>query len=166
MSNAPERLGGATAGRGEEWLGEASTYYNMPLIKKAHWSWEVILYFFFGGMAGGSFLVSTLADLLGSLKDAALMRVGRYTALICILISPILLIKDLDRPMIRRQLITTMLWSGKELRPNSITGISDWRFQRTFWSLRAHFILALLVRENAISIKKPATTKAKVMARP
>jgi formate-dependent nitrite reductase membrane component NrfD len=107
--NKPERLGGtatvvrpdrgwAAAGRGEEWLGEASTYYNMPLIKKAHWSWEVILYFFFGGMAGGSFLVSTLADLLGSVKDAALMRVGRYTALICILISPVLLVKDLGRP--------------------------------------------------------------------
>src|SRR6266699_172872 len=93
----PDR-GGATAGRGEEWLGEASTYYNTPLIQKAHWSWEVILYFFFGGMAGGSFLVSTLADLLGSMKDAALIRVGRYTALICILISPVLLIKDLGRP--------------------------------------------------------------------
>src|SRR6266704_3026257 len=93
----PDR-GGATAGRGEEWLGEASTYYNTPLIKKAHWSWEVILYFYFGGVAGGSFLVSTLAERLGSMKDAALIRVGRYTALICILISPILLIKDLGRP--------------------------------------------------------------------
>ncbi len=49
-------------------------------------------------MAGGSFLVSTLADLLGPVKDAALIRVGRYTALTCILISPVLLIKDLGRP--------------------------------------------------------------------
>ncbi len=107
--NKPERLGGtatvvrpdrggATAGRGEAWLGEASTYYNTPLIKKAHWSWEVILYFFFGGMAGGSFLVSTLADLPGPVKDAALIRVGRYIALICIIICPLLLIKDLGRP--------------------------------------------------------------------
>jgi formate-dependent nitrite reductase membrane component NrfD len=83
---------------GEEWIGEASTYYNMPLIKKATWSWEVMLYFFLGGLAGGSFLVSTLADLLGSVKDATLIRAGRFIALICMIMSPILLIKDLGRP--------------------------------------------------------------------
>src|SRR6266568_9082516 len=93
----PDR-GGATAGRGEEWLGEASTYYNQPLIKKAHWSWEVILYFFLGGMAGGSYLAATLADLLGSARDVPLIRVGRYLSFVCILISPILLVKDLGRP--------------------------------------------------------------------
>ena len=104
--NRPERLGGtatvvrpdATAGRGEERPGEASTYYGMPLIKKATWSWEIMLYFFLGGLAGGSFLVSTLADLRGSVKDAALIRAGRFIALICMIISPILLIKDLGRP--------------------------------------------------------------------
>src|SRR5260370_13076697 len=90
--NKPERLGGtatvvrpdrggATAGRGEEWLGEASTYYNTPLIKKAHWSWEVILYFFFGDMAGGSFLVSTPPDLLGPVTDPAFIPRRPYTAL-------------------------------------------------------------------------------------
>src|SRR5258708_9386427 len=82
----------------EEWVGEASTYYNVPLIKKATWSWEIMLYFFLGGLAGGSCLVSTLADLLGSVKDAALIRAGRFIALICMIISPILLIKDLGRP--------------------------------------------------------------------
>src|SRR6266849_1490125 len=82
----------------EGWVGEASTYYNVPLIKKATWSWEIMLYFFLGGLAGGSFLVSTLADLLGSVKDATLIRAGRFIALICMLISPILLIKDLGRP--------------------------------------------------------------------
>jgi formate-dependent nitrite reductase membrane component NrfD len=104
--NRPERLEGtatvvrpdATAGRGEERPGEASTYYSMPLIKRATWSWEIMLYFFLGGLAGGSFLVSTLADLLGSVKDAALIRAGHFIALICMIISPILLIKDLGRP--------------------------------------------------------------------
>src|SRR5260370_17950788 len=82
----------------EEWVGEASTYYNVPLIKKATWSWEIMLYFFLGGLAGGSFLVSTLADLLGSVKDATLIRAGRFIALICMIISPILLLKDLGQP--------------------------------------------------------------------
>jgi len=82
----------------EEWVGEVGKYYNVPLIKKATWSWEIMLYFFLGGLAGGSFLVSTLADLLGSVQDATLIRAGRFIALICMIISPILLIKDLGRP--------------------------------------------------------------------
>lgn len=87
-----------SASRGESWSGRASSYYNIPLIHKAHWSWEIILYFFLGGIAGGSFLVSTLASLFGSHEDAHLIRAGRYVSFVCILISPILLIKDLGRP--------------------------------------------------------------------
>ena len=79
-------------------LSGVRTYYNQPLIKKAHWSWEVILYFFLGGMAGGSYLAATLADLLGSARDVPLIRAGRYLSFVCILISPILLVKDLGRP--------------------------------------------------------------------
>lgn len=86
------------AGRGERWPGKASDYYNIPLINKAHWSWEIVLYFFFGGLAGGSFLVSSIASLLGFEKDEAIIRVGRYVSFVSILISPVLLIKDLGRP--------------------------------------------------------------------
>lgn len=88
----------AQAGPSEQWVGEASTYYNRPLIKKAHWGWEIILYFFLGGIAGGSFLVSTLADLLHPDEDEQLIRSGRYLSFVCILASPILLIMDLGRP--------------------------------------------------------------------
>lgn len=93
----PER-GGPLASRDEAWAGKASTYYDIPLIKKAHWSWQIILYFFLGGISGGSYLVATLADLLGSDEDTDLIRAGRYLAIVCILISPILLIWDLGRP--------------------------------------------------------------------
>ncbi len=90
----PDRAGFS---RGERWSGQASSYY-IPLIHKAHWSWEVILYFFLGGLAGGSYLASTLAHLFGSEEDADLIRAGRYVSLVGIIISPILLIKDLGRP--------------------------------------------------------------------
>ena len=93
----PER-GGPQAGRGVEWTGKASTYYGLPLIKKAHWGWQIILYFFLGGTGGGAYLVATLADFLGSRKDSILVRAGRYLAFVCVLISPILLIWDLGRP--------------------------------------------------------------------
>lgn len=82
----------------KQWSGEPATYYNQPLIKKAHWGWEIIVYFFLGGIAGGSYLVSTLADLLPTNKDQTLIRTGRYVSFLCILASPVLLILDLGRP--------------------------------------------------------------------
>jgi formate-dependent nitrite reductase membrane component NrfD len=84
------------AGRRREWTGEPSSYYGVPLIKKAHWSWQIYLYFFLGGIAGGSYLVSTLAHFLGI--DSKLVRSGRYLSFACLLASPILLIMDLGRP--------------------------------------------------------------------
>jgi len=83
---------------GEQWAGEPETYYNLPLVKKAHWGWEIITYFFLGGIAGGSYLVATLADFFGLKRDRQLVRAGRYLSLLCILASPILLIMDLGRP--------------------------------------------------------------------
>lgn len=77
---------------------KASTYYNLPLVKKAHWGWEIYLYFYLGGIAGGSYLVATLADVLRLKKATELIRAGRYLSLVCIIISPILLVKDLGRP--------------------------------------------------------------------
>jgi formate-dependent nitrite reductase membrane component NrfD len=90
--------GGARTERREDLRGKQSTYYNMPLVKKAHWGWEIILYFFLGGIAGGSFLVSTLEDLFNPRGDKSLIRAGRYLSFACILASPILLIMDLGRP--------------------------------------------------------------------
>lgn len=87
-----------TTGQDNALLHGQQNYYNLPLIKKAHWTWEVILYFFLGGLAGGSYLVASLADLLGSARDASLVRAGRYLAFAGIILSPLLLIKDLGRP--------------------------------------------------------------------
>ena len=85
-----------SASRRKEWTGKPSTYYGIPLIKKAHWGWQIYLYFFLGGIAGGSYLVSTLAHLLGI--DSKLVRSGRYLSFACLLASPILLLMDLGRP--------------------------------------------------------------------
>lgn len=111
--------GGYQAGRGERWPDKASTYYNIPLINKAHWSWEIVLYFFLGGLAGGSFLVSTIAHLFGSAKDAPLICAGRYLSFVCILISPILLIKDLGRP-------ERFLHMLRVLKLRSVMSIGTW----------------------------------------
>lgn len=76
--------------------GVRDTYYGLPVIKAPHWRWLVISYFFFGALAGGSFVVGTVADFVG--KDKALTRAARYLSMAAILPSPPLLILDLGRP--------------------------------------------------------------------
>lgn len=73
-----------------------STYYGLPVVKAPHWRWLVITYFFFGALAGGAFVVGTVADFFS--RDRALTRAARYLSLAALLPSPPLLILDLGRP--------------------------------------------------------------------
>ncbi len=72
-------------------------YYGIPPIKRAHWTWQIPIYFWLGGIGAGTQLFATVAQLLGH-EDEALKRVSRYTVLVTMLLSPVLLIWDLGRP--------------------------------------------------------------------
>ncbi|HEV3476363.1 MAG TPA: NrfD/PsrC family molybdoenzyme membrane anchor subunit [Rubrobacteraceae bacterium] len=76
---------------------EGRDYYGIPPIKEHTWTWEVPIYFWLGGIGAGTHLISTLAQLLGW-KDLAFFRTARYTVLVTMILSPILLIMDLGRP--------------------------------------------------------------------
>ncbi|MDP8947938.1 MAG: polysulfide reductase NrfD [Actinomycetota bacterium] len=76
---------------------EGRDYYGIPPIKEHTWTWEVPLYFWLGGIGAGAHLISTVAQLLGW-KDKAFFRATRYTVLVTMILSPILLIMDLGRP--------------------------------------------------------------------
>ncbi|MBA3944481.1 MAG: polysulfide reductase NrfD [Herpetosiphonaceae bacterium] len=75
-----------------------TSYYNLPVIHKAHWGWLVIIYFFLGGISAGSYVIATVADLFGGPDARRIRQVGRYLALGALLPSPVLLILDLGRP--------------------------------------------------------------------
>lgn len=62
------------------------------------WGWLVILYFFFGGIAGGSYFFAALIDLFGDEADRPLARFGYLIAFPAVLICGPLLIWDLKRP--------------------------------------------------------------------
>jgi formate-dependent nitrite reductase membrane component NrfD len=94
-------------------------YYGIPPIKRAHWTWQIPLYFWIGGIGAGVHLFSTMAQILGH-KDQALTRASRYTVLGTMVVSPVLLIWDLGRPerfynMLRilklRSPMSTQSWS-------------------------------------------------------
>ncbi len=70
----------------------------MPVLKRPHWKWEIVLYFWIGGIAVGAYVTAALADLFGDRDDDILARTGRLIALPMLVLSPILLIKDLGRP--------------------------------------------------------------------
>ncbi len=71
------------------------SYYGRPIIKEPVWTWEIPTYFFTGGLAGASSVLSTAARVAGNRK---LARTALYIAAAADLVSPPLLISNLGRP--------------------------------------------------------------------
>jgi formate-dependent nitrite reductase membrane component NrfD len=88
----PEAIAAANRrGRG----GEPPKIVQGPMMKPPVWTWEVPLYFWFGGMAAGASFVALACDIAGDERSA---RVARKVALGALMPSPPLLIMDLGRP--------------------------------------------------------------------
>jgi protein NrfD len=71
------------------------TFFTTP----PDWRWWIVLYFFIGGIAGGSFFLASLLYLTGRPADRPLVRLGYYVAFWGAVLSGILLIVDLQRPL-------------------------------------------------------------------
>jgi formate-dependent nitrite reductase membrane component NrfD len=75
--------------------GDAPDTMQGPVMNPAVWTWEVPLYFWFGGIAAGSSFVALACDLSGDHRSA---RIARRVSLAALIPSPPLLILDLGRP--------------------------------------------------------------------
>ncbi len=75
-----------------------TTYYDYPVLKEPLWRWEVVWYFFFGGLAAGCYVIASIAALFGTKEDRVVVRTGYYLSLLALLPCPPLLIKDLGQP--------------------------------------------------------------------
>jgi hypothetical protein len=73
----------------------AESYYGRPILKEPTWTWEIPVYFFAGGTAGGAALLAAGARLSG---NALLARRATYVNLAAIGAGPPLLVSDLGRP--------------------------------------------------------------------
>jgi Polysulfide reductase len=71
------------------------SYYGRPILKEPVWTWEIPTYFFTGGLAGASAVLSASAHLAGNEK---LARTALYVGAAADLVSPALLVSDLGRP--------------------------------------------------------------------
>jgi formate-dependent nitrite reductase membrane component NrfD len=71
-----------------------SSYYGRPVLREPVWKWEIPAYFFTGGLAGASSLLSLAARLAGNER---LARTSLYVGAAADVVSPGLLISDLGR---------------------------------------------------------------------
>ena len=77
---------------------DGPSYYNISLLQAPVWKWEIALYFWFGGISGGSYVLGRMADRFGGGKYRDLAKLGSYISFASLLPSPPLLIYDLGDP--------------------------------------------------------------------
>jgi formate-dependent nitrite reductase membrane component NrfD len=68
------------------------------LLKSADWPLLIDLYFFLGGLAGGAFVIATIAGFVDGRRYRDVVRIGYYVSFLAVLPCPILLIVDLGVP--------------------------------------------------------------------
>jgi Polysulfide reductase len=71
------------------------SYYGKAVIKEPVWTWEIPTYFFTGGLAGASSVLSLGAKIA---RNEKLSRTSLYVGAAADAVSPLLLVSDLGRP--------------------------------------------------------------------
>jgi formate-dependent nitrite reductase membrane component NrfD len=77
---------------------DRGTYYDIPMLKRPLWRWEIALYFFLEGISAGAFLLATMADLFGDDEYDEMIATAHRLSFVTLLPCPPLLIADLGRP--------------------------------------------------------------------
>jgi formate-dependent nitrite reductase membrane component NrfD len=100
----------------------SSTYFSAP----PEWHWLIVFYFFFGGLAGGSYFLAVLIDLFGRYEDRPLARLGYFISFPCIVISGLLLTLDLTRPERFWHMLIESNTYGLMFKPYSPMSVGSW----------------------------------------
>ncbi|HZY87223.1 MAG TPA: NrfD/PsrC family molybdoenzyme membrane anchor subunit [Gemmataceae bacterium] len=67
-------------------------------VADPEWGFWIVVYFFLGGIAAGSYFIAVLIEWFGTEEDRALARVAYWVAFPLILVCALCLIIDLNRP--------------------------------------------------------------------
>ena len=95
-------------------------------VTPPHWEWFILLYFFFAGLSGGSFVIGTMLRLFGSRIDAAASRLGFLISFPLLVICPILLILDLGSPLRFWHMLINSRTSGLVFKAYSPMSLGSW----------------------------------------
>jgi formate-dependent nitrite reductase membrane component NrfD len=70
-----------------------------PSFQIPNWSWWIVLYFFVGGITGGTYFAAAWLDLFGDARDRGAIWLGHILAFPLLVLSSIFLIIDLGQPL-------------------------------------------------------------------
>jgi Ni/Fe-hydrogenase subunit HybB-like protein len=91
------------------------------------WQWWILAYFFFGGLAGGSYALGTLLRFAGNPRDASAARVAFITSFVALIPCPIFLMVDLGQPLLFwHMLVDASPGGGLAFRPDSPMSLGSW----------------------------------------
>jgi hypothetical protein len=121
-----------------------------PFLQEPVWTWEVPLYFWFGGVAAGSSFVAAACEAAGDRRSA---RVARLVALAALAPSPPLLIADLGRPLRCFNML-------RVFKPRSPMSMGSWCLSAFGGLLTAAIGADLLGRERAARALTAGTAAA------
>jgi formate-dependent nitrite reductase membrane component NrfD len=71
---------------------------DLLFTKAPHWEWLAVLYFFLGGLAGGSYALAAIAELFGGGRYRSAATAGFLVAFPAILVGGSILVIDLRHP--------------------------------------------------------------------
>ncbi|MBI3634939.1 MAG: polysulfide reductase NrfD [Candidatus Rokubacteria bacterium] len=86
------------------------------MLKTPNWEMMIVIYFFLGGIAGGSYFTAAIADNFGGDRDHKVAKIGYWLSLPLVAICGVLLIADLGVP----SRFLNMIWVFKFWDPMSI----------------------------------------------
>jgi Ni/Fe-hydrogenase subunit HybB-like protein len=91
------------------------------------WQWWILAYFFFGGLAGGSYALGTLLRFAGDARDASAARIAFITSFVALIPCPIFLMVDLGQPLLFwHMLVDASPGGGLALKPDSPMSLGSW----------------------------------------
>jgi formate-dependent nitrite reductase membrane component NrfD len=110
------------------------TYYDRPLLNESVWSWAIPVYYYVGGLAGGSLVLAAALQATGSRKWRRLLRRCHWIGFIGCSAGGVLLIYDLGKP----QRFLNML---RVFRPTSPMNMGAWILSGTSGAAFASLLL-------------------------
>jgi formate-dependent nitrite reductase membrane component NrfD len=70
-----------------------------PSFQAPDWGWWIVLYFFFGGITGGTYFAAAWLDLFGDARDRGAIWLGHVLAFPLLLLCAVFLVIDLGQPL-------------------------------------------------------------------
>ena len=112
------------------------------------WEWWILLYFFFGGIAGGSYALGTMLRLWGVERDEAAARVAFLISFPALIVCPILLTADLGQPLRFHHMLFDTSNGGLAFKFWTPMSVGSWGLTVFGLFSFVSFIEALVLRGN------------------